>query len=171
MKTPILCRRLSRLTIVSLCLLFGSAQAATPNLQQNTAQFSRQSPQQQITSLSQRVSKLEALLRSQAQLNSRLNQLLGVLLVNGNTVTLKSSGKLKLESAQDTSIKSSNSIKLEAANSQDLKAAQINIKATATTSIKGSVIKLNNGSKMAARVTSNVSGNKIITGSTTVFVP
>ena len=126
----------------------------------------------QIKALQSKVSALEATSRklqvkppvSAAQpseielIKQQLDKIMQVLLINGGNVTLKSGGNLVIEAngslliegKSATTIKAAGSLSLEAQNAAKLKGSSTEISAAGVTSIKGSVVKLNNGNKPIA---------------------
>jgi TolA-binding protein len=124
---------------------------------------------QQISTLKQQVNVLQAqvnALRSVVQItqNGTTIQAENLSLNAGQTLTI-SSGKgtnvtvgedLSLISAKNVSLKGGKDVTVEGAGRIKLKAPQI---------------KLNDGTKSVARVTSSVASGKVVSGSTSVFVP
>jgi uncharacterized protein (DUF2345 family) len=124
---------------------------------------------QQIRALKQQVTALQAqvnALRSVVQItqNGTTIQAENLSLNAGKTLTM-SSGKgtnvsvgenLSLISTKNVSLKGGKDVTVEGASKIKLKAPQI---------------KLNDGTKSVARVTSSIAGGKVVSGSTSVFVP
>ncbi|MDR4495179.1 MAG: hypothetical protein AB7P17_11565 [Nitrospirales bacterium] len=124
---------------------------------------------QQITALEQQVASLQGqvnLLRSvihvsqhgaaiQAE-NLSLNAANAINLTSGQDTNFTVGEDLSLVSGKDLLAKGGSTATLEGAGSVNLKAPQV---------------KMNNGAKPVASLGSTVSGNKVITGSPSIFVP
>ncbi|MDH5585071.1 MAG: hypothetical protein OEZ05_00420 [Nitrospirota bacterium] len=124
---------------------------------------------QQITALQQQVANLQGqvnLLRSVVHIsqngttiqaeNLSLNAVKALTMTSGRDTTLTVGDELTLTSGKDVLVKSGKNTDIVGAATLHLKAPQV---------------KLNNGSKSVAHVTSSVAGGKVVSGSTTVFVP
>jgi TolA-binding protein len=173
---------LSLVTVV-LASQFSLALAADPNLRQ--AQPLPMPPQrggtipqlqltpdylyQQITALQQQV----------ANLHSQVNVLRSVVQITQNGTTIQAenlnlnAGKtLTMSSGKDTALTVGGDLSLISGKNLLVKGAKTtSVEGAGEVKFKSPQITLNDGSKPLAVVGSNVSGGKVITGSTSVFAP
>ncbi len=141
---------------------------------------------QQISSLKQQVGALQAQnkqvmpLKKQVQiLQSQVNLLRSVVQVSANsttiqapTLTINTAKDLTITSAQDLVITAGDDFELESGKDLSFKGGKdVAAEGAGTLKLKAPQIKLNDGTKSVAHVTSSVSGGKVVSGSTSVFVP
>ena len=178
--------RIITTTLICLSLVNPSLHAAAPTTQQL---------QNDIKSLQSKIKSLEARQRTLSrapasstrtanstgnnqlnEINAKLDKIMQVLQITTSGVTIKSNGNMTIHAKNTLTVKSDSSLKLEGKAKADLKSGgAMTIDGQAITSIKGSIVKLNNGTKPIARVGSKTVGSsnsqQIIDGSTKVLVP
>ena len=165
------------------CFLMPSlAQAAEPGTRQlqrppikqqrGTAQQLKITPEylnQKILALTQQVKAL------QTQVNSLRSVVR--LTPNGATIqaehlTLKAGKTLTMSSGKGTSLTTGENLSLISGKTLALQGGKdITAEGAGKINLKAPQIKLNNGTKSVARVTSSVAGGKVVSGSNSVFVP
>jgi len=176
-------KHLFPLATLLLVFHFSLANAADPNIRQAPSrpmtplqggsipqlQLTPDYLYQQITALQQQVASLQA----------QVNVLRSVVQISQNGTTIQAEN-LTLHAGQILTMSSGKETELTVGGNLSLISGKnLLVKGAKTTSVEGAgevklkypQIKLNDGSKPLAVVGSNVSGGKVITGSTSVFAP
>ncbi|MDH5426567.1 MAG: hypothetical protein OEZ57_01270 [Nitrospirota bacterium] len=168
---------------ITTCVLMTSvAQAADPG----TRQIQRPPMQQQRGSVQQLQitpeylnQQITALKQQVAHLQGQVNALRSVVHISQNGTTIQAENlslnavqALTMTAGKDTNLTVGEDLSLTSGKDVLVKSGKnTNIEGAATLHLKAPQVKLNNGSKSVAHVTSTVAGGKVVSGSTTVFVP
>ena len=171
------------LTIMLLISQFSLAVAADPSIRQvqplpMAPQRGSTIPQLQLTPdfLYQQITALQ---QQVASLQNQANVLRSVVQIsqNGTTIqaenlSLTAAKALTMTAGKDTNLTVGEDLSLTSGKDLVVKSGKnTTIEGGATLHLKAPQVKLNNGSKSVAHVTSTVAGGKVVSGSTTVFVP
>jgi len=123
--------------------------------------------------------KILALTQQVQTLQKQVTSLRSVVQVNPNGATIhaehltfNAQKSLAMTSGKETTLTVGDNLKLTSGKTLSLMGGQdVTAEGGGKLTLKAPLIKLNDGTKPVARVTSTVSGGKVITGSNNVFVP